>query len=39
MSYIQKPKGSEEVKVIEIRRFLIVMLLPLLLATQPIRCE
>jgi pimeloyl-ACP methyl ester carboxylesterase len=35
MSYIQKPKGSEEVKVNEICRFLVLMLLPLLLATQP----
>jgi hypothetical protein len=33
MSYIQKPNGSEEVKVNEIRRLLVVMLLPLLLAT------
>lgn len=34
MSYFQKPKGSEEVMVNEIRPFLVVMLLPLLLATQ-----
>ena len=34
MSYIRKPKGSEGVKLSEIRRFWVVLLVSLLLATQ-----
>jgi hypothetical protein len=33
MSYIQRPKGSEGVKLNEIRRFWVVLLVSLLLAT------